>query len=365
MADTEDLQDQIQQLMKAIEGRLAESPPPFETNTLKVARGNLQDALNELPLNRVSAAAQDVANAANDLQQIVNSVPSQFFPGALQSALEALGTLASSPGAPTSPGIGLPHGPMPGTSSPGAAAPSAQAPGTASSGPPGAAQSPTVFASNVEQIAIDQWTFFGQQEYGADGHVLHVGHKEGEDPWFKRVGQYWLEGTNTHGLDGQDHSAPWSAAFISWVMKKAGAGDRFRYSTQHSVYIAQSIRDFSSKRDAAGFWGQRLNEYRPMVGDLVCWSRQDGVDYDHQMGGDYKGHSDIVVAVEPGRIWIIGGNVGDSVTKRPLLLDQRGFLPPTTQGGETVFAIMQDRISTPQVDSLTEEGARQERERRR
>jgi hypothetical protein len=138
-------------------------------------------------------------------------------------------------------------------------------------------------------------------------------------------------------------------------MKKAGARDRFRYSTQHSVYIAQSIRDFSSKRDA-GFWGQRLNECRPAVGDLVCWSRQDGVDYDHQLGGDYKGHSDIVVAVESGRIWIIGGNVGDSVTKRPLPLDPHGFLLPTTQGSETVFAIMQDRISTPQMDSLTDGG---------
>ena len=358
MADAQDLQDQVQQLMKAIEARLDESPPPLETDTLKVARGSLEDALDELPLSRVSAAAQDVANAANDLQQIVSSAPSQFFPGGLQSALDALGTLVSSPGAPNSSGTGLllPQGPMPGASSPGVAAPSAPAPGAASSGLTVAAQPPTAFASNVEQTATDQWTFFGQQEYDADGHVRHVGHKEGEDPWFKRVGQYWLEGTNTHGLDGQDHSAPWSAAFISWVMKKAGAGNRFRYSTQHSVYIAQSIRDFSSKRDAAGFWGQRLNEYRPAVGDLVCWSRQDGVDYDHQLGGDYKGHSDIVVAVESSRIWIIGGNVGDSVTKRPLPLDLRGFLLPTTQGSETIFAIMQDRISTPQMDSLTEGG---------
>ena len=50
MADAQDLQNQIQQLMNAIEARLAESPPAFETNTLKVARGNLKDALDELPL---------------------------------------------------------------------------------------------------------------------------------------------------------------------------------------------------------------------------------------------------------------------------------------------------------------------------
>ena len=55
--------------------------------------------------------------------------------------------------------------------------------------------------------------------------------------------------------------------------------------------------------------------------------------------------------MESERIWIIGGNVGDSVTKRPLLLDARGFLRPTSLGGETVFAIMQDRIGSPQFDS--------------
>jgi hypothetical protein len=75
------------------------------------------------------------------------------------------------------------------------------------------------------------------------------------------------------------------------------------------------------------------------------------------LGGDYKGHSDIIVAVESARIWIIGGNVGDSVTKRPLPLDARGFLVPTSQGGETVFAIMQDRISSPQSNSPDVGGA--------
>jgi hypothetical protein len=45
------------------------------------------------------------------------------------------------------------------------------------------------------QIATDQWTFFGEQEFDADGHVRHVGHNEGEDPWFKRVG--WKERIRT------------------------------------------------------------------------------------------------------------------------------------------------------------------------
>ena len=93
-------------------------------------------------------------------------------------------------------------------------------------------------------------------------------------------------------------------------MRTAGAGDRFRYSTQHSVYIYQGIRDFVQKRQAAGYWTVRLNAATPKVGDLVCWAREDGVDYDHQKGGDYKGHTDLVVEVGADQVLVVGGNVG-------------------------------------------------------
>jgi hypothetical protein len=62
MAETQDLQDKIVHLMQAIEARVAESPPASETNALKVARDNLQEALDELALESLSAAAQDVAS---------------------------------------------------------------------------------------------------------------------------------------------------------------------------------------------------------------------------------------------------------------------------------------------------------------
>lgn len=48
-----------------------------------------------------------------------------------------------------------------------------------------------------------------------------------------------------------------------------------------------------------------------------------------------------------GKIDVIGGNVENSVTKRPLALDPDGFVQATERGGETLFAIMQNRISTP------------------
>jgi hypothetical protein len=198
------------------------------------------------------------------------------------------------------------------------------------------------FIPAIVRIATAQWEFFDEQTYDVDGRLAHGGHKEGEEGFYQRVGQYWLEGTNTRNIDGRDHDFPWSAAFISWVMKSSGAGDNFRYSTQHSVYISQAIRDHLNNNNV-GFWGWRVNEHKPVVGDLACWAREAGVDFEHQKGGNYAGHCDIIVEVDADEIFVIGGNVGDSVTRRPLSLDG-GFLTVRELGGETLFAIMQNRV---------------------
>jgi len=200
------------------------------------------------------------------------------------------------------------------------------------------------FAASACVVAGKEWEFFGNQTFDLVGHTAHTGHKEGDDGYYQRVGTYWIDGTGTHGIDGRNHDVPWSAAFISWVMRTSGAGDRFRYSTQHSVYISQAIRDFANKREAAGYWAVRLPDAAPKIGDLVCWAREAGVDYDHQKQGNYKGHSDLVVAVELDEIFVIGGNVGNSVTKRPLKRNSDGTLFATEQGGETLFALMQCRL---------------------
>ena len=203
------------------------------------------------------------------------------------------------------------------------------------------------FGDGAAAVAGGQWRFFGQQTCDLRGVVTHAGHKEGERGFFERVGIYWSEGTGIPNVDGRNHDQPWSAAFISYVMKQAGAGNRFFYSAQHSQYISRSIRDFLQRREAAGYWGRRLNEVKPQVGDIVCWARQSGVDYDHQHDGNYMGHCDLVVAVADGQVDVIGGNVENSVTKRPLALGRDGLLLPTSRSGETLFAVMQNRIAAP------------------
>jgi hypothetical protein len=110
------------------------------------------------------------------------------------------------------------------------------------------------------------------------------------------------------------------------------------------VYIFRAIKDLLQAKPQAGYYCYQLREWRPQVGDIVCWSRQAGIDYQHQNGGDYAGHCDVVVEVNPGEIQIIGGNVGDSVTRRPLPLTSEGFLTPIIQHGENLFGVMRCRL---------------------
>lgn len=209
----------------------------------------------------------------------------------------------------------------------------------------------SAFATELAAIAIEEWIWFGSQTMDAKGKVTLAGHKEfdltlgkGGESYAARVGRYWSEGTRTKGLDGTDRDSPWSATFISWVVRRAGAGDRFNYSIRHAVYVSQAIRDLRDRRVDAGYWAYRLDEVKPSIGDIVCWGRESGVDYDHQKSGDYDGHCDIVVSVAEDHIEIIGGNVSQSVTRRPLPLDSTGHLSPDVVSGENLFALMKVRI---------------------
>ncbi|MER9891867.1 DUF2272 domain-containing protein [Mesorhizobium sp. M0119] len=213
-----------------------------------------------------------------------------------------------------------------------------------------AASSPTpAFVDELVRQCVAEWEYFGGQVYDENGAAVSVGHKEQEVGYAARIGVYWKEGTSTQGVDGTSAGWPWSAAFISWVVKQAGASDRFRYSTKHSVYISQAIRDRISNRVEAGYWCERLNEYQPTIGDIVCWGREPDVDYDHQKEGAYDGHCDVVVDVTPESVWIIGGNIGNSVTKRPIRRSPNGYLLPIVVNGENLFGIMRCRIGQPQV----------------
>jgi hypothetical protein len=201
------------------------------------------------------------------------------------------------------------------------------------------------FAGRAVAIAIEQWNFFGNQTYDLDSHITHVGHKEGQNGWYQKIGTYWKDGVHINGINGLNHDIPWSAAFISWVMRTAGAKTKFNYAEGHARFISLAIIAQKKQDTGAGFWCYRLNEKKPDIGDIVCFSRAEGIDYDHQNGGQYKAHSDLVVAVSTTQIEVIGGNVGDSVTRRPIALDVNGHLVQRKINGELLFGLMKNRIT--------------------
>ena len=113
---------------------------------------------------------------------------------------------------------------------------------------------------------------------------------------------------------------PWSAVFVSWVMKQAGAGSAFAYSPAHQNYIRAARRNRLERNTANPFWAFRVTEIAPRVGDLVCTARDhSGATYDNIADRQgRKTHCDIVTAVRPGEIRVIGGNVRQNVDAKIL-----------------------------------------------
>lgn len=178
----------------------------------------------------------------------------------------------------------------------------------------------------------------------------------GGAPW-RRVAEYWRSTPaldNLRGAKGaqacaaptgdwQDDAAcrafildhPWSAAFVSYVMKRAGVDD-FAFSAEHITYL----------RAAHAATGERPryrlvapDRERPEVGDLLCYSRQarvashaDLVAFLDAGGIGLKTHCDIVVGVDLNgdrKLYTIGGNVLQTVMLRKLPLNAAGrFVPP-------------------------------------
>jgi hypothetical protein len=189
---------------------------------------------------------------------------------------------------------------------------------------------------------VQEWSYFGGTTR-VRGRSVRRGHQETDKGYYQRVGDYWRFGTGLRrtGLDTDD---PWSATFISYVMRKAGVTDRdFRRAAAHARYIHFAIQNRLGHKHGAVFHGWRLTEYRPKEGDLVCYSRAgSGITFDKAIKRDaYKSHSDIVVCVRPGEIGVIGGNVGDSVTLKFLTTTAGGYLNDRT---ESWFAVLENRL---------------------
>jgi hypothetical protein len=162
---------------------------------------------------------------------------------------------------------------------------------------------------------------------------------EFEDPQFRFIGEYWSK--IGQSLDGQNRDQPWSAAYISFVVRAAGYSG-FKFAAAHSTYVIDAVDKRQANDTTAPFWGFELNEHKPQLGDLVCRSRA-GAQISSMANlprGGFKSHCDIVVEVKDTEVRTLGGNVGDSVSISTYLLDGNKFL----RKANNVYGILRNNL---------------------
>ena len=215
-------------------------------------------------------------------------------------------------------------------------------------------------ATRITAIACNENMLWYRPFIDANGRVASTTVSEGEadrlgdgttETW-RRVAGYWLDsgllsrmagfpGATDCAYAGSDRypspacrafiiDQPWSAAFVSYVMTKAGVPG-FRPSASHFDYV----RDAYLHPDESAFLYLDPATARPAAGDLLCYVRMPGRTYGYAglisaLGagsGSLSMHCDIVVAISPGNdgiAYTIGGNVQQGVTMRLLHVNRNG-----------------------------------------
>lgn len=198
-------------------------------------------------------------------------------------------------------------------------------------------------------IAMREWRLFGSKvddRPPQDRPVPQPQDKPERQPGlWERVGEYWWVGlavppgqqppreeywTGKHDDAGglfpasDDGRYAWSAAFISYVMRIAGAGPRFPYSANHATYV-----NAAAARQSPILQAFAPDAYAPRPGDLICFGRMSARALkfaDLPTGGGWPGHCAIVVDAQPGTIGVLGGNVDDAVTMTHVPVTAAGTL---------------------------------------
>lgn len=114
---------------------------------------------------------------------------------------------------------------------------------------------------------------------------------------------------------------PWSAAFVGYVVRRAGAGSRFRYSTYHSDYAygAKQNRLSGNNQGPQLF---RVTEVALRPGDIIVKRRGNNLSFDN-VAPQMQGHGDIVVSIQGSKAILVGGNIDQTVSQivKPLAAD--------------------------------------------
>lgn len=276
-----------------------------------------------------------------------------------------------------------------------------------------AAKPPSDLGRRVAQAAIDEYVLFGGHQIDANGEMIRFGataagsEDETSGPratsldttGWRRVMTYWralygdevgamLEarahrddsellratpGELLHAIEGVSDpelretlrqtilraaviDTPWSAAFISYVVRKAGVTPHeFQFSNAHRTYIydavATSAAELDGKAGESLYRACPLSATKPRAGDIICNHREPaladlGEDAIRERirvelggGADARSvrrtHCEVVAFVDApaSKMYTIGGNVLQGVAARKLNLRQRDLKFSAAQAG--------------------------------
>lgn len=204
---------------------------------------------------------------------------------------------------------------------------------------------------DVAAIALREWRLFGMPvndddpEERPEPAMASMKPERAPGLW-QRVGEYWWIGQDPEETEAswsgkydsngnltdfvRDGRYAWSAAFISYVMRVAGANGRFPYSPNHSTYI-----NAAASGQASGLRAHDPGTYVPKLGDLVCTGRGGSKNVrfaNLPTPTGFPAHCGIVVATNQNappfghELSIVGGNIDDAVSLTHVPTDTNGAI---------------------------------------
>jgi hypothetical protein len=188
---------------------------------------------------------------------------------------------------------------------------------------------PTAFATKLASIAQEQ-------------HAKFQFINEADPKLCKQI-KNWTEGIGFNFTSCT--KVPWSAVFISWCVKQAGATkSEFKFAMAHSVFANQAIKNASN--NAGVFQGFDIGAKAPSIGDIIQNNRgNNSFDFAFaKANANYESHS--VIVIETGQdadglfAFCIGGNEHDSVRRSVVRLDARGFIKQ--RAGNSFICVIKD-----------------------
>jgi len=168
----------------------------------------------------------------------------------------------------------------------------------------------STFTDSLCEVTLSLWT------------PLH-GIDENNEPLRSQIEDFWTElGFSFPGVE-----TPWSAVFVSYCVKKAGAiAGEFEFAAAHSVFVHKAINH------PAAFEGLPIGGNAVSVGDIIQNNRG-GTHHTFafaKVHSAYASHSAIVVSCGEdanGKFAVtIGGNEGDSIRKKIVRLNEDGSI---------------------------------------